>query len=182
LQAQLNRSDLSDLPPLSDTYLLKLKRVVNAHNIFVQLDPHLARCDQARLGPDDEASFVDIQEGRTVVRSAVVEQAATPSAERALFEESKVAGVSERTLRRYSEGIRNFARAMAVAATSTLRYVGQHWKVVGGAIVAAPTASLAVVKWMVANEKWFIETFSNNPYMLRVLEDLFELIKRLPLL
>jgi hypothetical protein len=186
LQAQKSSTDLTDLAPLSDRYMLKLQRLVAAHNLLVSLDAQLSSRDEALLGPDEKPSLIAPKEGQKIIRDAVNLHIASADVEQALLEEGSIApatpSTSSRISRRYSESIRNFARAIAASATRTARYLWQRKRPIVVTAATLPPTSIVIAKWVVANESWFLSTFSGNPHMLNVVHQLLAALRSLPIL
>lgn len=182
LTSQTNRDNLSDMPPLSEGMLVALKNLVSAYNVFVSLDNELAMRDEARLGPDAARNLVLPDEGSDAARAAVDFGAATERAASALQEEAKVApsvpDPTDRRSRRYSEGVKNFSRAVLARAQSLVRWVRDNPVTsIGG---AAATTILAA-KWALANEAWLLKFFADNPSMIEAIKTIVKFLKTLPL-
>jgi hypothetical protein len=183
--AQDGRDPDSDLPPLPDAMKLALGQLVSAYNNYVGLDPELARQDEARLGPDAVAILISPSEGIAAVRSAVELGAATPQVERAVAEEAKVApptpDPSNRLSRRFSEGSKNFIRAMLGRVRAGALWIGRHRTATAASISATGMTFVGAAKWVLAHEAWVEGIFANNAAMLGVVEHLIAWLKTLPL-
>ena len=182
LAVQESLDDLSDIAPLSDRFKTALRNLVGAYNIYVGLDPELARRDEARFGPDVEKDMASPESGMQAARSAADLGAATDRAAEALAEEAKVApsqaDVSNRLSRRFSEGVKNLARALLSKAVSGAKWVATHPLTSTG---AAAGAGILACKWVIANEAWLTTTFASNPAMHEVVVKLVEIAKSLPI-
>ena len=182
LNSQTNRDNLSDMPPLSEAMFVALKNLVSAYNVFVSLDDELAKRDEARLGPGVARNLVPPDEGSAAAQSAIDFGAATERAANALQEEAKVApsvpDPYDRRSRRYSEGAKNFGRALLARVQSFARWVRDNpGKSIGG---AAATTILAA-KWALANEAWLLKFFTDNQSMLKAIKTILEFLRTLPL-
>ena len=203
-EAQKHIDDLSDLPPFSDKYKLSLEKLLSAHNLFVGLDPVLAKRDEARLGPDAKINLVPPAKGKAIIDDAVASGIAKKEVAEVLNEEAKVApetpDAENRKSRRYSEGLKNFGRkiiadvtawvsknkgevalgvggvVVATAAVTAVATVG-----VGGTAVAGVIATYPLGKYMLKNEDWFLEAFSDKPTMLTLITKLYAILKKSPL-
>lgn len=178
LKSQSEKDDLSDLPPLSDRYLAKLRNLVAAHNLYAGLDPELARRDEAILGPDARQNLVSPQEGREVVADAVERGAATDAVGEIVAEEAgaapSVPDPDDRRSRRLSESVKNFAR---VALGKALTFA----KVAAVTGTSAVVGGYAVGQWALANEASLLKMFANNPAMIEVIQKILAVLKTLPL-
>ena len=172
-EAQKNIDDLSDLPPISDKYKLALEYLIKAHNVYVALDPALAKRDEALLGPDAKKNLISPADGMELIKDAVEAGVAKPEVAEALGEEAKVApenpDAENRKSRRSSEGFKNFGRIVINILT----------------VMSVPTSigvvSYGLGKWFLANEVWFLNTFSYNPTMIEVITKVIETLNKLPL-
>lgn len=185
LKAQQDRDEFSDLPELTDKYMLALGQLVSAHNAFVSLDPELAARDEALLDPDALAALISPDEGQRVIQDAVDEGAATQETVDVMAEEAKVAPAEpvagSRTSRRYSEGVKNFARATLSQALSFAKWGWKHKGKLAAGSVGTVTGSYFSANWVLANEAWFLITFAKNPAMLDFVTKLIQFLKTLPL-
>lgn len=207
LEAQNNIDDISDIPPISDKFKLALNMLVKAHNAYVSFDPVLAKRDRALLGPDAKMNLISPEVGMAVIEDAVVSGIAKEEVAEALGEEAKVAptipDAENRKSRRISEGVKNFARKVVADVWGWVKkqVVNNKGKVTigvagaaGSAVIAgaatvgigAGVASIAVTsytvgKWMLKNEEWFLEHFSNEPKTLQIIKYIYELLKKSPL-
>lgn len=187
LSAEDDQDRLTDLPPMSESVKLALANLVSAYNVYVSLDPELAKRDEARLGPDALRTLVPPDEGIRVSRSALQLEAATPRAVEALAEEAKVApsvpDPNIRASRRNSETVKNFARALLAKALAFGRSVWRVGKVAAVTVGSVSAIGYSVAKaaqWALANEAWLIQTFPNGP-MGHAIRSLLEFLKALPL-
>ena len=180
-KAQKNKDEFSDLPTLSDKFLLGLDRLIKAHNQYVNLDPQLSARDEGLLGPDATKLLVDPEGGQKVVADAVRTGAANAEIEVATAIEAKVApsypDPNNRISRRYSEAIKNLARQVLGNALSFARLAWHH----KGKVGTAGAGLLGAAKWALAHEAWLLETFANNPGMRKLIEQLLAFLKTLPL-
>ena len=178
LDAQQKQDDLSNLPELSDKHRVALERIVAAHNVMVQLDPELARRDNARLGPDALENLVPPADGQSLIEQAVRDGVATDQVGEIVSEEAANAPAQPdanlRTSRRYSEGVKNFFRT---AIAKMWSFTKKYW-LKGGLI---PPALYGLGHYLLANEIWIYQTFANNPHMITILDKLFDILKSLPL-
>lgn len=172
---QENPADLSSLPDISDKHLLALGKIVAAHNSVVGLDHELARRDEIVLGPDAKKNLVSPEEGQRVLHNAVEIGSATLRVEEIMAEEAAIApeipDPENRKSRRYSEGVKNFARVV----------LGKVWNN-KGKIAGGVTGSIGSAKWMLANDAWLLKIFADNPHMLDLVTRLIDVLKTLPLL
>ena len=177
LEAQDNLDDLSDFPEYSAKHRDLLTQIVNAHNLLVGLDPSLANRDEIRLGPDAVKNLISPQEGQQILHDAVEMGAATSNVESQMAEEAALApeipDASNRKSRRYSESMKNFARATLARARS---FILQH----KGKVTAG--SSYAIAKGVVANEAWLLKQFAENQYMLDIITKILSILHKLPLL
>ena len=179
LEAHKSKDEnLSDLPPVSDKYILALEKVVKAHNPYVNFDPTLAARDEALLGPDAKTNLVSPDDGRKFIEGAVAQNVAKPEVEEVLAEEAKVAPAVpdpvNRKSRRYSEGVKNFAR-------KALSVLWNNKGKIGVGVVALPPSAIAVANWVVGSETQLLKIFADNPAMLETTTKLIELLRTLPL-
>lgn len=185
LSVQESEESLTDLPPLSDRHLLALRRLVAAHNLLVGLDPELARRDNALFGPDVGNALVSPTEAQTIVHSAVLIGIAHVNVEYLLNEEAenvpKAAPVEARTSRRYSEGVRNFARAVLSLVSKSAKTLWKHKKIVAAGVGGTVATSVLAAKWIIANQTWFTKTFQDNPHMAEVVRQMMDFLRSLPL-
>ena len=179
LNLQKNRDDFSTLPEISDKHLLELGKLVAAHNYLVGLDPALAKRDEVLLGPDAQRNLVAPLEGQQVIHVAVEIGLAAPAVEEIMQEEADIApqqpDAESRVSRRYSEGIKNFARVALGQAKALGQLAWRHkGKITAGGLYGA-------AQWVMAHEAWLLKTFADNPHMLDMIVKLLEMLRKLPL-
>lgn len=181
LSAHQNKDDFSKLSAIPDDLLLSLEKLVSDYNNFVSFDPELARRDEALLGPDARRKLVPPSEGQRVLEDAASLQAATQEVVTILYEEAKIApdvpDPESRQSRRYSEGVKNFAR---VAIERAIELAKVFWKHKGKGATGA-VFSYAAAKWVIANELWLLKYFSANPAMSDIIAKLLKILHTLPL-
>lgn len=183
LSAYKNDDNFSRLPPISDDILLALGKAIPAYNQFISLDDHLAKRDEALLGPDARKRMVGPKEGQPRIEAAVEGGAAKQEVREFLEVEALPApdqpDPENRASRRYSEGNKNFARRAIEKAWEYGLNVAKSKPVLittvsGGAGYRAAT-------WVWDNKDWLLSVFAENPTMLKIIKGLLELLAKLPL-
>lgn len=165
-ELQAKRDIDFDIPILGDSAREALNVLVAAYNVFVSLDPELARRDEMALGPDARSMLLAPSEGSKVVSDAAKLGAATFGAEKALAEEAQVAPStpvpSDRNSRRYSESLKNFSRAVLSNAHALANAVWANRVRVSLGTAGIASGIVAAGKWAISNEAWLLQTFSQN--------------------
>ena len=166
--------DFSKLDPLPNDVLLQADAAMSAYNVYIALDSALAFRDEALFGPDARKRIVAPAEGQAKIADSVKIGVAKLEVEQAASEEAKAApenpDAESRPSRRYSESVKNFARAVIARAVHFAKF---------GA--ASGTALYAAAAFVWHNKSWFIDIFADNPTMTNVLGWLLEALKHLPL-
>ncbi len=179
------RDDFSALPPVPDSLLLDLKKLVASYNNYIAFDPELAKRDEALLGPDVKKALVPPSAGQAVLMDAVATRAADAEVVDVLAEDARVApevpDPESRQSRRYSEGVKNFARAAIERAAELALAIWKGKVAIGSTVISVSTAAAAAAHWIIANKQWLDQYFSGNPIMLEIIEKLFQLLSKLPL-
>jgi hypothetical protein len=174
LAMALNPSSDSLDGPRDAKVIAALKALVSAHNLLVGLDPALARRDEARLGPDAMRILVSPQDAKPMIDDAIARNLLLPEAVDALNELTSVtpakADADNRSSVQFSESIKNLPRKI-------ISYVWNNKT----KLVASAVCLVGVARWMLENETWFFKFFADNPNMIKLLNDLFQFLKKLPL-
>ncbi|MBU2605903.1 MAG: hypothetical protein KKC43_08430 [Alphaproteobacteria bacterium] len=183
LSAYEKDDDFSRLPPISDDILLALGKAIPAYNQFISLDDHLAKRDEALLGPDARKRMVGPKEGQPKIEAAVEGGAAKPEVKEVLDIEALPApdqpDPENRASRRYSESNKNFARRAIEKAWEYASRITFRGAI--GATGAGVGGSWAAAKWVWEYRDWLLSTFAENPTMLKIVQDLLEMLAKLPL-
>jgi len=183
-KAHAARDEFSDLPEISAKYLLGLDRIVKAHNNYVSLDPVLAERDEGLLGPDARKNLVDPAQGQEVIQDAVYTGAASPDAAQVLAEEARVAPAKpdpeDRRSRRYSEGVKNFARMLVGNAWALAKWAWNNKVKIANAS-GIFRGFVKAAKWVLAHDTWLLEFFSSNLVMVKTIKQIVAFLKTLPL-
>lgn len=183
LSAYENGDDFSRLPPISDDILLALGKAIPAYNQFISLDDHLAKRDEALLGPDARKRMVGPKEGQPRIEAAVESGAAKLEVKEVMEAEALPApdlpDPENRASRRYSESNKNFARraiekawefGLAAAKSKAIRYTAY-----------AGSGGYGAAIWVWSNKDWLLKVFAENPTMLKIIQNLLEMLAKLPL-
>ena len=173
-----SRDEMSDLAPLTDAMSQAVRNFVSAYNVFVSLDPELARRDEARLGPDAQRSLVSPEQAKEAAQAAADMGAATQDAADAIRDEVAIAPPvpipENRNSRRLSVSAKNLARALLRPAQAAARWVRQN-PGKSSTVLAAMAA-----KWVVLHEAWLTAIFADYPAMVGALKSLVAVLKLLP--
>ena len=180
LRQRLKLDDRSDEvgagPELPPTFRAALEVLVAAYNVYVALDPELARHDEARLPPELRSRLISPAEGRAIISEAIVSGVATPRSESALLEEAIVAPAEPdpgaRQSRRYSESVRNFLRAAARQSVHAIKYA---WGRKG--LIGTSAAGLgAGASWIASHADQLLRLFPPDSPMVSVINFIREFV------
>lgn len=177
--AQLERSEDSDIFPLSDDTLSLLSKAVAAHNLLINSHHNLANIDKMLLSPGSEAIPASHSELRAIINSVDARKVISASARQALQEASESASTNPDVI--LSSNIRSSETAVNFYKT-VLFFIWKHKKAIGAGLVSVPAAFYTVGHWALENEVMLMNFVRKSQILGIIAERVFAILHALPLL
>lgn len=178
LAAQEAHDEIGAEPPLPHQFLSNLKILVASYNVFVALDPVLAKYDEARLPPDLANKLIPPAKGSQLIHDAVARSIATTQVEDTLREESYTAPAlpdpARRESRRFSESIRNFVRVALEKAFVPLKIVWKNRSVAQG--IGQAIGKFA--RWITAHGEALLSLFPEGSATFNIIKFVVETTRK----
>jgi GcrA cell cycle regulator len=177
LKAQERSDEVGAEPPLPPPFVDALHIVTTAYNIYVGLDPLLARYDEARLPPDVRDRGIAPHSGTALIKQAVISGLATERTDEVLLEEAVVAPAKpdpdSRQSRRYSESVRNFCRAAARLALSGVKSAWNH----KGSVAAGATSVGVAAGWVATHSAELVRLFPPDSAIVTIIRWIADFVR-----
>lgn len=173
LASQKEADDFGSAPPLPSQFLQSLGVFVSAYNIFIALDPELARRDEARLDPDRPPHLVDKARALQAVAAATSLGIATEAVNANFVEVAE--NVSDldhsgRSKRRFVETFRNFTRAALSKTYGAMKIAWKEQKNISNfSDIARKTTN-----WIIQHKEAVREAFRYDGTIWRIIEKLLD--------